>query len=258
MKSKLTSILVALAVAGGLSSCEAPVDNRNVDPKDILTLFGIEPLWDGSAFDGCLSAGNLTKAYLGGTTERYENQAQFYDANNKFVTVSSVSLNGSALSTFTGKGYLTRSSATYDAYHVWNVSGANGHATFTDSVLAPAKFDINSPSYLGTDTIDKSSGFTLTWDDPETDSVSIFLTWDAALSRTIDNNLTDTNYHSASFRVVNNGSYSIPSAALTPFPNSGVVHIVVGAANMKLATHSSKTYLLTALTAAQSYAFIKP
>jgi len=192
-----------------------------------------------------------------GQKQSYQNLARFFDTNGSLITVGGVGLNGSTIPNDTGYGYLSFTTQTYNTYHIWGVSsGGSVIPTFTDSVLAPSSFTITSPGYLP-DSVSVSSGFTIAYGSPGTDSVVVAVVYDGQLSPILTSS-TDTVTKPRYSFVSNTGSTSISSSMMSGFPSYGVVIITVGGSRFKNRIISGRQYQIRSTSSASTILYLKP
>lgn len=191
-----------------------------------------------------------------GYTDRYASRAIFYDTQGHPHLADSVKLENKKLPV-TGYGYQTDDDFTFATTQYWNVYSTNSYVpNITTSVVAPNPFRITSHQHL-IDTISKS-GFALTFQNMNADSVWIVMEYDSVTS--VRN---DTSVHYGFKRAFvkvpyNGGVFNASGSFLTGFPNKGVVDITVACEKLNAITASNnRNYLVRASSAAHLKTFIK-
>jgi len=141
-------------------------------------------------------------------------------------------------------GYISASQPYFGQTSTWGLSGdtTNGTPSFTDSLYVPTLISLSAPSTPG-DMLSKSSGFGMTWNpDPNNDSVVVGLKYEATLSRYVDTSLSDDNY--SWYRLVpDNGSYTVPSGALSSVPVGGYIDVIVARGASKVVGTTRKYHI---------------
>ncbi|HEY3875771.1 MAG TPA: hypothetical protein VGM92_09860 [Candidatus Kapabacteria bacterium] len=150
--------------------------------------------------------------------------------------------------------------AAWEQFQIWNVN-VPSFGPFTDTVIAPSPFTIIAPTELmHHDSITKKTGFTITYTDPQCDSIWIYLRTNVPLShlldKTIPSDVPAVTYLSA--RVAGTGSFHIPPSALAAFPSKGVLNVQVIAQHSKYAERNGKWYLFRSTSIASVNSFLAP
>lgn len=176
--------------------------------------------------DAYVVAGQTRVMKPDGSYSEYQQQwTYFYTTTGSASAANAVKLNGQSLNVTVGS-QAGSISVDYDgAQQVWDVTGNANVPTFRDSITSPSRFSITEPD-TKTDTVMKSSGFTLEYNSPGTDSVYIVLEYSLIFSRRID-----TTASTASWRKVlpssNTGAYTVSSSHLAGMPTKGWMTITV-------------------------------
>lgn len=144
-------------------------------------------------------------------------------------------------------GYISASQPDFGQTSTWGLSGdpTNGTPSFIDSLYVPALISLSSPLTGGT--LSKSSGFGMTWNsDPNNDSVVVGFKYEATLSNYADTSLSDDTY--SWYRLVpDNGSYTVPSEALSSVPVGGYIEVIVARGASKV-VGTTRTYHIYGMT----------
>lgn len=190
----------------------------------------------------------LTKITTPSGTNSWERmRASFWDPDSSYpVDAGTITFNGTALSKRTGATGVhydsyDKTSGAYSSvpvtfnntFHSFTVSGSELIESFTDSMLSPSgELAITYPT--ASDTVDKSSGFTITWSSSGADTAALLIT---------DTSRTD-GYRFALF-VPDDGSYTVTAGDLSTIA-PGPIHVCVSRGNYAIVDiGSDHHYLLT-------------
>lgn len=254
---RLSLKLISLASACFLTSCVA------TDPPQTVTrmfpvLFGLHVPMPSEKFDGGLAAGSITKNSNSGATTLNEAEAIFYDNQGIRVPVASVSINGNVLTSTGSNRYRGELSGERSSDHVWQVNGLAAHPTFSDTLDTPTPLRIVSPTFLGSDSLSISEGFSIGLETIGSDSVTVMLTYEPQISKALDSTIKDSLYYTMSFKVPAQVLISVSPSHFQSWPRRGVVKLQVYSARFKDAVHGGKHYRLLGVSGAESLGFLKP
>jgi len=214
--------------------------------------------------DPTILSSNGYDAYLAAVTERNDGVSspdnaqfqilRFYDSSGSSVPVSSASLNGTSIDLSSNNDI--KNFSFNGADHVWAVTGGIGFPSFTDTCETPNQFDITGIN-AWSDTLDLSTGRTISYTSTGTDSVYIFVEFQPGVSRRLTS-YTGSDFNVKGYYAVSSGSFSIPPTDLTAFPTTGVVSIRVVAVKIKDLIVSGKRIRLYAISSSKTNLFVKP
>ncbi len=189
---------------------------------------------------------------LSGSGTGFFTSAIFFDSSWKMVQAANVELNGITIRP-------QNSTHSFGVTQHWQIT-ANSSGTvphIDDSVQAPNLFHITYPSSI-CDTISPAAGFTCTYENPGTDSVTIIIYYDSLGTHVFyDTSIHHHKVPSVYLTVANTGSYFVPSSLLSSLPNSGVTQVWVVAYRAKVITASGRHHLIYAISRARSWCAIK-
>ncbi len=154
-----------------------------------------------------------------------------FDSSGDPVAANSATVESQTLTTTVASMAGVHTLSWDGADHDWSITGNSDVPTFSIAVESPNSFRITEPD-TRVDTVTKSSGFTIDYDTPGTDSVAIVLVYDEFLSYRSDSNAS-TSYWRWETKQANTGSYSVSSSTLTGLPSSGILNIWVIAGNIE-------------------------
>jgi len=191
---------------------------------------------------------------------QYDTWVTFYNASRAAINPDDVKLNGVTIPRDAyGNDNYTHNTQAFGTAHHWQIStnSFGSIPAIDDSVQAPKIFQITYPRPV-LDTVSKSAGFTCTYGDPGTDSVSLVVFYERARSEHLLHTKIDGPMPpSVNVYVPNTGSYFINGSLLASFPSSGVILILVTALRRKNLIVSGRQYGLSADVTAKSVCLIK-
>ena len=202
----------------------------------------------------------MTEHWLGRGTSftDYSTRAAFFDSKRGPVLPKDAKLNGISIPA-SGSTRFTNGAQLFGITHRWQII-ANLSGTvpaIDDSVQAPNVFHVTFPR-PNLDTISKSVGFTCTYGNPGTDSVTVVIYYDSVETVALfDSSIHHSRLAPISVSVPNTGSYSVSSVLLASLPNSGVIQVWVIADRSKTITISGRKYLIASVSRARTFSFIK-
>ena len=164
--------------------------------------------------------------------DSYMTTTRFYDSSGYCVRAANVKLNGIPVCQDDERD-LGYSDPSFGITHHWQVTsdlfGFESVPAINDSILSPNYYRVTYPRPI-IDTVSKSAGFTCTYDNPGTDSVTLIIGYDSVMTIIVDS----SNHPSyvkprgwVSRKAANTGSYFVSGSLLDSFPSSGVIQMWV-------------------------------
>ena len=156
-----------------------------------------------------------------------------------------MALSGSIADFDARAGYVTMRSAVFGGTGVWGLAGnsANSVQAFTDSMYMPAVVHMSVPAAASI--LSKTNDLTVQWNaDPGNDSVVVGFRYDGPASNFADSTKSVSYEYSRGFIAPDNGSYTIPSSALSGLPTGGYMELYVARGNAKIGGSQSAKYSL--------------
>ncbi len=196
-----------------------------------------------------------TNAYGGATADDNQQWMYFYNSGTP-VRANSVTVNGNSLETALGYQAGSYPLTFGTGYHTWSVTGNASVPTYTHSVTPPSRFTITSPD-TGVDTVDVSTGITITHTSPGTDSVLVRVMYELGISNREDSAASDTPWMYMDM-YDNTGSITLSPSNLSGLSGSGFTMIQILAAKTDVKIVESKTCLAVAATASTVLLRFKP
>lgn len=188
----------------------------------------------------------------GGHSESQSQQTYFYTSGGSPIAANAVSINSQSLSVSVGIQAGIKTVGYDGANHIWSVTGNSNVPTYSDTVISPTRITITEPDAM-VDTIIKSSGTTITYSSPGTDSVLITLSYDYPASVRRDTTISPSVWNKQ-YWVANTGSHTVPSSAFSTLsPSTGIVGISVLAFKKEEKMVSGKRCLAYSVVATSSY-----
>ncbi len=208
----------------------------------------------GAKLGGVLSSTVIRYETPTGYADRFDTRALFYNDSGHVVRPTSVAINGHALPPINSwNGDLK--SVSFGSSQVWSVSGSGAVPSFSDTLGAPSVPMISYPRFY-TDSVSVSSGYTVHYASPGTDSVGIYVMYDSISSLTRCG--VQHGFHSFFTGAANTGSFVLTSSDLSGFPSSGVILVTVSAIATDWQYLSSKNYSIWASASSECYTYLKP
>lgn len=253
MKSvRIVVLSVFVCLVGCLVACQNPESSLTPpmeSGKDIL------PYVNSVQADIYLVAKHSTlMSDSGGPYESQEQRIYCYDGGGNPISPVSASVNSNSLGVAPGAVAGTAALPWAGSNHIWTFNGGASLPSFTDTLVAPSKLSITSPS-TNLDSI-SSSGVTVLYSGAGTDSVYLELRYDRLVSKRLDSTSPNVTWFKR-FARANSGSAVLSSSDLSGMPSKGMIRLSVYAPKTKVSTKGSKTVALVAYNVATSMHFIK-